>query len=94
MRTLFCSSSISAMLLNGRFRFASKASAIVNGMAGLGSELRLKNSDRQTADDAGLGWIFRMHRRVIQRDPAGIALGRSLPSMSPLRIAVTGRQKL
>jgi hypothetical protein len=44
------------------------------------------------AADAVRVRVFRMHRGCIDWLPGRIALGGGLPSMSPLRIAVIGRQ--
>ena len=41
------------------------------------------------------GYFFRVIRRDYQANPLGVGLFvRGLPSVSPVRIAVTGRQKL
>ena len=86
--------SISAMLLKGRFRFGSKRSTIVKGIAGLGP-----NTDSRTPTDRplmmaacdGYSGCIGVSLSGIQPGSRSVA---SLLSMSALRIAVTGRQKL
>jgi hypothetical protein len=59
----------------------------------LGSKHGFQNADCHSVDDGCLRRVFRMH--WCNEVQLGVTLSvASLPSMSPLRVAVTGRQKL